>query len=81
MSIYPVRIKKFFPPVMKNGASDEEIKMNKDHRDIIKMVLSFRWTVCETCGNRVKMRNGWVYHAMPFGYSSKAWCSIYCLNK
>ena len=79
MSIYPVRIKKFFPPVLKSESKEAKVD-NKIHRQTIRLFLEH--LKCKTCGNKVKMRNGWVFHSMPWGHiCDEAWCSERCLRK
>lgn len=76
MSIYPVRIREWFPPILKSEHK-EEIKENKFHRQTIRACLDFM--TCMRCGGKVNMRNGWVHHSLPWGYGD-AWCSKRCLN-
>ena len=77
MSIYPVRIKSFFPPVIKNSCKEGR-EENKNHRQTIRFILEFMR--CLTCNSKVKMRNGWIHHSVPWGYGD-AWCSKHCVEK
>jgi len=70
MSIYPVRIKKWWPP-------KDRTEENVLSRQLIQSLLP--WHPCMKCGDKVKMRNGWVHHSMPFGHGD-AWCTEYCLK-
>ena len=76
MSIYPIRIKKWFPPVLKSEHK-EEIRDNKFNRQTIRTCLEFMR--CHNCGKRVKMRNGWCHHSLPWGYGD-VWCNERCLH-
>lgn len=78
MSIYPVRIRSFFPPVLKSSHKEER-EDNKFRRSTIRTILQF--VKCTVCGKHVSMRNGWVFHSMPWGaYCEEAWCSKRCLE-
>lgn len=71
MSIYPVRIKTWYPP-------SERTEENIGHRQTIRIVLMYE--PCAHCGKKVKMRNGWCFHALPYGYGGEVWCTKYRLK-
>lgn len=72
MSIYPVKVKKFFPPTDKS-------EDNQFSRNIIHSVLKFK--KCVVCGKKPKMKSSWVYHSLPWGHGEDVWCSTWCFEK
>jgi hypothetical protein len=66
MSIYPVRIKKWYVEDQPFG----------EHIDMLKAMLKIY--VCKECGGKIGWDEGWVMHSITFGGPDGAWCSKKC---
>lgn len=69
MSIYPVRLEKWFPP-------------KDDHRQ--GALLTVKDNSCKVCGKKdINPKWAYIYHSAPWGYYTEdVWCSRKCfLNK
>ena len=65
MSIYPVRLKNWFP--------------KGDHNyEIVHAIV--KDSKCAVCGKKPRYRYSIGYHALPWGYDGTVWCSTKCLR-
>lgn len=64
MSIYPVRLKEWFP-------------FGDEYYDFA--YITVKHTRCYACGDRVRYSRAIGHHSIPWGYGD-IWCSEKCLN-
>lgn len=79
MSIFPVRLSKWFPP-NPNETYWPDFKEKKNWNAIARACVS--QSLCSHCGKKLKYRTAWGLHSIPWGYGwDELWCSERCLTE
>lgn len=77
MSIYPVRLHKWYFP--KKAKDDEDFRERKHLYEVVVSIA--KTSKCRRCGKTCKATSMIADHSLPWGYYGETWCSTRCFRR